>query len=111
MTNNSIGRVLKYYRKLNNLSVDEVSSYLSEHEYPAATKTIYGWENDHTQPNTETLMLLCSLYNIQNILEAFGYSNKGDLPSLRLTTHEEKLVKKYREHPELQTAVDRILEL
>lgn len=45
MENTNIGRVLKYYRKLRNLSVAHVSEYLSEKHFPAAPKTIYGWEN------------------------------------------------------------------
>ena len=64
MTPKSIGSVLKYYRKLRNLSVNDVSLYLSENNSSASPKTIYGWENDHTEPNLHTLVLLCHLYPI-----------------------------------------------
>ncbi len=111
MNNNSIGQVLRYYRKLNKLSVEEVSKFLEKNNYPAATKTIYGWENNHTQPNAETLMLLCNLYKIPNILEAFGYEDNNNRTNIILTEHEELLVIRYREHPDLQKAIDLILQI
>ena len=40
MKNPNIARALRYYRKLNNLSVDEVSDYLNAQNIPAKSKTI-----------------------------------------------------------------------
>lgn len=54
MKNPNIARALRYYRKLNNLSVDEVSDYLNAQNIPAKSKTIYGWENGNSQPNADT---------------------------------------------------------
>lgn len=45
MKNPKISVMLKYYRKLNELSVQDVSNYLKKEGNPAATKTIYGWES------------------------------------------------------------------
>lgn len=108
MENTNIGRVLKYYRKLRNLSVAHVSEYLSEKHFPAAPKTIYGWENGHSQPDTDTLLLLCNLYEIEDILTAFGYGTKQPDMHVHLTAQEEILIRQYRNHPELQSAVNKI---
>ena len=68
MKNPNIARVLKYYRNIRNLSVNEVSNILREQDNYAAPKTIYGWESGHTQPDADTLMFLCELYQIEDIL-------------------------------------------
>ena len=109
MKNPNIGNVLKYYRKLNDLSVNEVSELLAKYNSPAATKTIYAWENSTTQPDADTLMLLCEIYHIDNILEAFGYKEKNTNTSLILTEHEKNLILKYRENKAMQPAVNRLL--
>ena len=69
MKNPNIATMLKYYRKLNELSVNDVSEQLKQHNNFAAPKTIYGWETGHTQPDADTLMLLCELYHIEDVLE------------------------------------------
>lgn len=111
MKNPKIGNVLKYYRKLNDLSVNEVSELLTKYNSPAASKTIYAWENSTTQPDADTLMLLCEIYHIENVLEAFGYKEKEVNPPLSLTQHEKNLVLKYRKNKLMQPAVDRLLGL
>ncbi|MBQ4531002.1 MAG: helix-turn-helix transcriptional regulator [Lachnospiraceae bacterium] len=111
MKNPQIARVLKYYRKLNNLSVNRVSELLTEYGSPAAPKTIYGWENGSTQPDADTLMLLCELYHIENILESFGYKEQTKKTNLILTEHEKNLILKYRENTAMQPAVDKLLNL
>lgn len=45
MKNPNIAHVLKYYRKLNQISVNDVSQILKENHNYAAPKTIYGWES------------------------------------------------------------------
>ena len=111
MKNPNIGNVLKYYRKLNDLSVNEVSELLTKYENPAAPKTIYAWENGTTQPSADTLMLLCEIYHIENILEAFGYKEKNSNAPLSLTGFEKNLVLKYRENKTMQPAINRLLNL
>ena len=72
MKNPNIARVLKYYRKISNLSVNEVSNILREQDKYAAPKTIYGWESGHTQPDADTLMFLCELYQIEDVFMCFS---------------------------------------
>lgn len=110
MKNPKIAEKLKEYRKINHLSIDEVAAYLREKNIDVATKTIYGWENGQTQPSADNLMHLCRFYNIQNVLAAFGYLPSGtELPSL--SNQEYKLIEAYRNHPDMQPAIDKLLDL
>ncbi len=110
MKNPKIAMYLKYYRKLNKLSVAEVSDILRNHNISAATKTIYGWENGQSQPDADTFMLLCEIYNIENILETFGYV-ENEKEQLILSDNEKELIKNYRKHPEMHDAIKRLLEM
>ncbi len=76
MRNQNIAKVLKAYRKQNHLTVNDVSILLEERSFTAAPKTIYGWESGQANPSADILLTLCDLYNITDILEAFGYENK-----------------------------------
>lgn len=109
MKNPNIARVLKEYRKLNHYSVEDVAKKLEEYQLFFATKTIYGWENGQTQPDADTLLVLCKIYKIDHILETFGYMPSDEL--LLLSEEEHSLIEKYREHTEMQTAVKRLLDL
>ncbi len=106
MKNLLIAKALKEYRKKNNYSVKDVSLFLGEHSIKVSPKTIYGWESGQAQPNADTLLTLCEIYNIQNILTAFGYNNDDDF---HLSSQERALIKSYRAHPELQEAVNILL--
>lgn len=111
MKNPNIARVLKYYRKLNQISVNDVSKILEENNNYAAPKTIYGWESGQTQPDADTLMFLCDLYGIENVLETFGYQDSPHQKPLFLSPKERKLITEYREQTDMQPAVDRLLGL
>ena len=103
----NISKVLKEYRKRNNYSVNEVSVLLEERNLKAAPKTIYGWESGQSQPNADTLLTLCEIYNIENILSAFGYTDRSDF---QINSQERALIKSYRAHPELQSAINILLQ-
>ena len=94
MKNYKIAEVLKEYRKKNDLSVTQVSNILKEHNNYAAPKTIYGWESGHTQPDADTLMFLCKLYKVDDVLESFGpfYQNHAINPkyNYQLKHHQQK---------------------
>ncbi len=109
-TPKSIGDILKDYRNKKHIPVSEVSSYLSKYEITAAPKTIYGWENGHAEPNAKTLMLLCYLYGIEDILKTFGYETPKS-NAMTLTRKEKQLIQKYRDRPSIQHAVDKLLDL
>ena len=67
MKNETIAKALKESRKQNALSVKEVAARLHDKSLDFSEKTIYGWENGQSQPNADTLLILCEIYNIHNI--------------------------------------------
>ena len=107
MRNEYIPKVLKEYRKKNHYSVKDVSLLLKERSIKAAPKTIYGWESGQSQPSADILLTLCEIYSIKNILNAFGYNGEDDF---HLNSQERALIKSYRAHPELQEAVNILLQ-
>ena len=109
MRNELKPKVLKEYRKRNHYTVKDVSVKLKEHEMEIDTKTIYGWESGQAQPTADTLLLLCEIYKIPDILSSFGYDQPDD-PAATLTYHERELIHAYRSHPDLQHAVDILLD-
>ena len=80
---------------------------MAERDIKAAPKTIYGWESGQSQPSADTLLTLCEIYNIENILSVFGYTEKIDF---HINSQERALLKSYRAHPELQSAVNILLQ-
>ncbi|MCR4803555.1 MAG: helix-turn-helix domain-containing protein [Lachnospiraceae bacterium] len=122
MRNPNIGTTLRTLRKNSHLSVEEVSNILQEHNNFSAPKTIYGWETGRTQPDADTLMFLCDLYQVDNILETFGYKNEDNVLetygysqeeefALSLSEKEKALVLSYRQNPNMQNAVDKLLDI
>ena len=109
MKNPNISKVLKAYRKLNHYSVNDLVLKLEDHHLPVAPKTIYGWESGQTRPDADTLLILCKIYNIDNILGTFGYNDSLD--DFFLSEEERTLVLQYRCHPEMRAAVKRLLEI
>ena len=110
-----IGDILKKCRNSKHISVNSVSDYLAQNDFMVAPKTIYGWENGHSEPNAKILMLLCSLYEIDDILKTFGFATdtlkdkKKNI--LHLTKHEELLIWKYRQKPDIQPVIDKLLDM
>ena len=94
MRNELIPKVLKEYRKRNHYSVKDVSIRLME--------------SGQAQPTADTLLLLCEIYKIPDILNSFGYDQPDD-PAASLTYHEREIIYAYRNRPELQHAVDILL--
>ena len=108
MKNEMIAKVLKETRKQNALSVKDVVSRLHDKSLSVSEKTIYGWENGQSQPNADTLLVLCEIYNINDILGAFGYNDKH---SLEITHIEENIILSLRKHPEMLNAVKKLLDM
>lgn len=106
MRNEYIPKVLKEYRKKNHFTVNDVSLMLHERSLEVAPKTIYGWESGQANPSADMLLTLCEMYNITDILSAFGYNGNE---SFHITQSEQSIVEAYRAHPELQEAVEILL--
>ena len=105
MRNQNIAKVLKEYRKRNHLSVNDVSILLEDRSFTAAPKTIYGWESGQANPSADILLTLCDLYNITDILEAFGYDSNENF---HVTPSERTIIEAYRAHPEMHEAVKEV---
>lgn len=108
MKNEMIAKVLKEARKQNALTVKDVVCRLENKSLSVAEKTVYGWENGQSQPDADTLLLLCEIYNIDDILGTFGYSS--GLP-FQITGFEKQLVLKLRECSDMLDAVKKLLDL
>lgn len=73
MSREQIAEVLKQYRISRGLSVQQVCDWLASKGHNVKQKTLYSYESGHRQPDADVLMRLCELYEVENILEAFGY--------------------------------------
>jgi transcriptional regulator with XRE-family HTH domain len=82
-TKEEIAKVLKESRRKTGLSAKEVTDQLGLHGIKISPKTLYGWESGHTQPNADTLLLLCDIYGFEDIMRAFGYGNTQNRPTER----------------------------
>lgn len=89
MTRSTIAEVLKRHRKALNLSASEVAARLSTYGIDISPKSLYSYESGHRQPDADTLMALCEIYGITNVLVAFGYKEEPvDVSADELTENE-----------------------
>lgn len=102
MSRESIARALKRLRENSGLTADQVGAMVGK-----SGKTVNAWENNRGQPDAEILIKLCDIYNVGDILSEFREDNSGC--SISLSEHEKKLISAYRDKPEMQPAVDRLL--
>lgn len=91
-----IGKTLKEYRIAAKISVKEISELLTSKGYKASEKTIYSWESGNSSPSPDALLAMCSAYNIDDVLSAFGYDGYNEDGSICLNMHEIDIVEKYR---------------
>lgn len=112
MKNPNLGRMLRYYRNANSYSVKEVVAKLNkEYDISISPKTLYGWENSQNQPSADTLLVLCKLYKINNILDSLGYEGTPEQAPLILTPEERELIIKYRSHKYFNSAIRKLLDI
>lgn len=93
-TKEEIAKVLKESRQKTGLSGKEVTDRLSQHGINISPKTLYGWESGHSQPNADTLLLLCEIYGFEDIMRAFGYGDTQNRPTETKTPERDELHKK-----------------
>ena len=108
MKDQNIAKVLKESRKKCNLTIADVVSTLKECSIDVADKTVYGWENGRAQPDLASLLVLCDLYHIHNILDKFGYtaSSSGDL-----STEERLIIYRLRQNKDMMAVVKKLLDI
>lgn len=90
MPRSKIAEVLKNRRKILKLSAAEVTSRLLAYGIDISPKSLYSYESGHRQPDADTLMALCEIYNITDILATFGYKKEepANVPVDELTENE-----------------------
>ena len=76
MSRSSIAEVLKNKRKALNMSASEVVARLNMYGIEISPKSLYSYESGHRQPDADTLMALCEIYEITNPLLSFGYKKE-----------------------------------
>ena len=108
MKNEMIAKVLKELRRKNSLTVHDVVVKHGDMSINIADKTLYGWESGQAQPDADTLLILCEIYQVDDILSTFGY--KENL-SINATEYEKKDISAMREHPEMAPAINKLLDI
>lgn len=71
-----IGERIKKLRKNSGLSVKEVVLLLQKNGISVSDKTVYSWESGYRQPDAETFLILCDIYQITDLDAEFGKTEK-----------------------------------
>jgi transcriptional regulator with XRE-family HTH domain len=103
MSRDYIAKKLKELRQKSGLTADEVGGKIGK-----SGKTVNAWENNRGQPDADTLIMLCDIYDVDDILKEFR-ENKIKNQSFHLSEHEKELIIAYRSNPGMQEAVDTLL--
>lgn len=112
MSNPDLGKRLREFRKSNHYSVKYVAECLEkDYNIKYSTKTIYSWENGQNQPPADTLLILCKLYKIPNILDSLGYGSPENDAPLLLSNEEKEIILKLRSHRYFNDAVKKLMEI
>lgn len=101
MSREHIAQVLKKLRLKSGLTADEVGAMIGR-----SGKTVNAWENNRGQPDAEILIELCDIYDVDDILKEF---REEETNNISLSQHEKKVVTAYRNKPDMQLAVDKLL--
>lgn len=88
MSRQHIANVLKKLRAKSGLTADQVGERIGR-----SGKTINGWENNRSQPDADTLLLLCEIYEVEDILATFS----EDDPAVRENFIEKSLLDGFRQ--------------
>ena len=105
MSREYIAATLKRLREQAGLTVYQVGDLVGK-----SGKTVSAWENNHGQPDAEMLMKLCEIYNVDDILNEFREIKKKK-DTFVLNSAEKKLILAYRSHPEMQPAINKMLDI
>ncbi len=71
-----IGEILKQRRKELKISAADVCDILKNVDnIEISVSTLYGYENGHRKLPPETLLALCDIYDLDNLLVSFGYAS------------------------------------
>ena len=94
-----ISKNLLYYRKKSGLTQKEFAEKLG-----VKNTAVSNWENNQNSIDIETLVTACDISGIS--INQMYESNEENIV---LTEHETQVIKAYRNRPEMQPAVDKLL--
>ena len=98
-----VSRNIKKYRKLRGITQKELASMLGVKD-----STVCCWEIARNAVDIETLAKICKILDV-TMKEMYG--PYGEITDKDLTPKEKTLISAYRDHPEIQHAVDLLLGL
>lgn len=75
MSRSSIANILKQKRKDSGLTVEAVCEALNFYGIELSKNALYNYESGYRQPDADTLMALCDIYQVEDVLHTFGYKN------------------------------------
>lgn len=100
----SMGTRIKQARLAKNMTQDELAKRIG-----VSKNAISNYENEVSTPKIELLFpLMASLDVDANYLYGVDAEQNKSMP---LSQHEQRLIVAYRSHPDMQEAVDRLLQL
>jgi transcriptional regulator with XRE-family HTH domain len=113
MSREYISKVLKEKRKESKLSVKDVIKILSDKGIELSQNALYNYETGFRQPDADTLLVLCEIYGIDDVLEVFGYGNQeNNANEMALSIEEKELITLFRElHPASKKTVLDLIKL
>lgn len=91
------------YLKQKNISQKELSELLG-----VSKASVTHWIQGKNSPDIELIAKMCDIFNVK-ITDLMGYNN-GQV-NFNLTPHEKEVITSYRQQPELQYAVDKMLDV
>lgn len=90
MTKEEIGLILKELRIKSDMTQKQVAQVIGR------TQQVVGhWETGYSQPDADTLFVLCELYNA-SVDDAFGFTKKSKKHEHSLSDEDIDIIKKYR---------------
>lgn len=95
-----IAKNLLFYRKKNGLTQKQFAELLG-----VKGSSVSNWENGTNSIDIETLFNACGILNV-DINKMYGVDDSNDFDCSK---HEKNIIISYRNHPEMQDAVDKLL--
>ena len=96
-----LGRRIRYFRELRGLSQKQLAARIG-----VSNSRLSNWEQGLNRPDADTLRVLCTVLQVSanELLDI-------QQPNSSYSEEEERLIRQYREKPELQQAVRILLDL
>jgi|GEM_PF-587159 len=94
-----ISQLLKNKRKELKFSPDFVVAELLKKGVKISPKTLYGYEGGNRQPDANTLLTICQVYKIENLLHELGHEipdSEESAPSISVSSEiDKKIINKF----------------